>query len=142
MRIAVPLLALALAACGSSPRPLAPWPPSPDPVAMTEPPESPTTGPHVVRRLLAEAHALVERDQTLARELPDPRGNARARAEADDLANELARIEAPHPTEDSATLDALVEGLARVTSRATLLNESLRIATSRITAVATGVSTD
>ena len=135
MRLAA--LLLLLTACGSSPRPLAPWPPSPDPVAMTEPPESPTTGPHVVRRLLAEAHALVERDLALARELSDPRGRARARAEADDLAIELARVEAPYPSEDSATLDALVEDLARVTSRATLLHESLRTATDRVTAVST-----
>ena len=135
MRIAV--LVLFLVACGPSPRALAPWPPGGDAVATTDRPESATTGPHVVRRLLAEAHALVERDQALARELPDPRGNARARAEADDLAIELARVEAPYPTEDSATLDTVVAGIADVTSRATVLHDSLRSATGRITTLST-----
>ena len=135
MRIIALTLLLAGCASTTSPSVLTVFPP--DPIAQTEPPESPTTGPHVVRRLLAEAHALVERDQTLARELPDPRGNARARAEADDLASELGRVEAPYPTEDSATLDAVVEGLARVTSRATLLHEALRTATERVTALST-----
>jgi len=131
MGMRIVALALLLAGCASTRGTGFP----PEPVAMTDPPESPTRAPHVVRRLLAEAHALVERDQALARELPDPRGNARAKAEADDLANDLARVEAPYPTEDSATLDVLVAQLADVTSRATVLHASLRIATSRISAL-------
>lgn len=99
-------------------------------MAAPEPP-----GPVVVRRLLREARDLVTQDQALARDLPDPRGRARAQVEADVLAAELAKLEAGYPTEDSAELDALVTELARVESQASLLHDSLRIATSRISAL-------
>lgn len=126
MRV-VSILAFALVGCASVPPPPPPPPPA---VAAPEPP-----GPVVVRRLLGETRELIAQNQALARELPDPRGRARAQVEADVLAVELAKLEAGYPTEDSAELDALVAALAQVESQASLLHDSLRIATSRISAL-------
>ena len=126
MRV-VTVLAILVAGCASVPPP----PPTPPPPAPA--PEPP--GPAVVRRLLAEARELVAQDQALARELPDPRGRARAEVEADVLAAELAKLSAGYPTEDSTELDALVDALSRLASQASILHDSLRIATSRISAL-------
>ena len=119
--------------------------------------------PKVVRRILAEQKDLVARSQAMANELPDPRGRARAIAEVNELAQELARIAQPvagaagHDQlattpmsawdpmsswgQDSGTeitsdvLDEIVSALLLLDTRLSLLHEKLRAATERTTAV-------
>jgi hypothetical protein len=93
-----------------------------------------------VRRILAEERDLVSRRLALATDLPDPRGRERAVTEANDLARELAEIEAPigggaDKEPDSETLDDVVAKLLRIDTRLALLHEKLRTATNRETAV-------
>jgi hypothetical protein len=91
----------------------------------------------VIRRLLAEEKELVDHSRALAAELPDPRGRARALAEVGEIANTLAKLEAPLDAQDSAGLDATVDQLIREFTKIALLHESLRTATNRTTALAT-----
>ncbi|MDF2693063.1 MAG: hypothetical protein K0S65_1446 [Labilithrix sp.] len=73
----------------------------------------------------------------MAAELPDPGGRARALAEANQLATELARASAPIASGDvdSDALDAAVNALLLIDTRIALLHEKLRTATARTTAV-------
>jgi hypothetical protein len=104
--------------------------------------QAPDSVPKVVRRILIEQKDLVARSQAMALELPDPRGRARALAELDELAQDLARIaevmaRATRGTGaiDSDGLDAVVSDLLLLDTRISLLHEKLRTATERTTAV-------
>jgi hypothetical protein len=101
----------------------------------------------VIRRIVAEEKELLDRSRELATELRDPDGRKRALAEVDDLAAELARVEAPitnlerlerggSGSPDSDELDAAVRELVRLDSRLTILHTALRTATHRTTATA------
>jgi hypothetical protein len=86
--------------------------------------------------LLAEEKELVEHSLTLAAELPDPRGRARALADVSAIADRLMALEAPLASEDSDGLDATVDELIREFTKIALLHEILRTATNRTSALA------
>jgi chromosome segregation ATPase len=94
--------------------------------------------PKAVRRIATEQKELVERSHAMAGELRDPHGRARALAEANELALELAQAFARLGSSDeiaSEVLDDAVNKLQLLDTRVTLLYEKLRVATERTTAV-------
>ena len=141
-----------LGGCASAPPPSPPPPPPPPPVEPPAPIAKSDAAadravPRVIRRIVAEEKELLARSRELAAELRDPAGRKRALAEVDDLAAELARVEAPLATSattgangtegpDSEQLDTAVRELVRLDSRLTILHEALRTATQRTTAMA------
>lgn len=103
---------------------------------------APVAVPKVVRRILVEETELVAQSRTMASDLPDPRGRARALADVDELARELGRVAEPMARSiagdgeiDSDTLDQVVRELLLLDTRISLLHERLRTATERTTAV-------
>ena len=121
------LATLSLLACSRSRPPAAISPiaavePS---VGVAAPPPHVDGIPRVIRRILAEEHALVERSAELAQALPDPTGRARAVGEVAALEAELGAIDAPLQDADSARLDVLVTKLVALDTRIALLHESL-----------------
>lgn len=103
---------------------------------------APVAIPKVVRRILVEETELVAQSRTMASDLPDPRGRARALADVDELARELGRVAEPMARSiagdgeiDSDTLDQVVRELLLLDTRISLLHERLRTATERTTAV-------
>ncbi len=132
---------MVLAGCSSAPRtpPLAPDPPEPqNPILQTPPPDPSPIGlgsvggnedvPRSIRRLVNEQRDEVQSIRSLAADLRDRRGRARALQEAQDLADELSTIESAISSAgtDSEQLDSVVTRLHLLETKTALIHDALR----------------
>jgi hypothetical protein len=141
LRVVSGIVALSLpfaSGCGGAkpppmPTPAVVVPPSP---LVTSP--RPDLVPKVIRRIAKEQQDLVERSRSMAAELRDPSGRARALREVDEIATELTGIQekiGPGDETPSEVLDAAIDQLQLLDTRIVLLHGTLRAATERTTAV-------
>ena len=138
MRAVFAPVLLLLIGCGSSaPSPIAPAPDPSGPLvvepAVTSSPGDET--PKVVRRLVREAAEQMAKNHAMVAELQDPRGRTRAEDEWRSIERELGVLILRIDNPDSDNLDGVMNELQLLDTRIDLLNDKLRAATERTTAV-------
>ena len=108
----------------------------PDAPFAGSPPAKPAT-PLSINRLLSESQSEMSDMGTLTKPLADPRGQARAVAEVNALADELRGVEAAlrESDADSERLDAIANQLLLLQTRIAILHDRLRVASLPSTAV-------
>ena len=107
----------------------------PAPFAI-DPPARPAT-PLSISRLLGESQREMSDMGTLTKPLSDPRGQARAMAEVNALADELRDVETAlrESQADSGRLDAIATQLQLLQTRIAIVHDRLRVASLPSTAV-------
>ena len=108
----------------------------PDPPFAGAPVAKPST-PLSLNRLLTESQSEMNDMTVLTKPLRDPKGQARAAAEVDTLADELRGVEQAlrESNADSERLDAIATQLQALQTRIALLHDRLRVAALPSTAV-------
>ncbi|MBX3226465.1 MAG: hypothetical protein KIT84_32610 [Labilithrix sp.] len=135
------VLSIALAALGTAcydavPPPIAPDPPSENPLVVAPSQDENPETPKVVRRLVGEARAQMTKNRAMIVELPDARGRERASAEAREIEDELDALTGRIEDANSDNLDEVMSRLQLLDTRIDLMHDRLRAATLRSTAVA------